>query len=210
MTFSSPLYQQSSPIVAQWEDSLTRANASVSDITSEPFRNPFCDKHSFLLSATFGISDDSFDTVDVIWCQLEHFTYPHPASCLKLQNESISYFRGGIDDFIYTFSAYHCPDAYSRWTKNPFDDGTVTGVGKLELIAVEDVVEESSKVSAPAVPGALFSDLGQGSKKAKHIFRGNTVNFPPSKFSRELTEHKVIAFNRVFFPSLPGDIPGKP
>ena len=65
-------------------------------------------------------------------------------------------------------------------------------------------------MSAPAVSGALFSDLGQGSEKAKHIFRGNAVNFPPSKFSRELTEHEVIAFDRVFFPSLPGDIPDKP
>jgi len=72
------------------------------------------------------------------------------------------------------------------------------------------VVEESSQVSAPAVPGALFSDLGQGSKKAKDIFRGNTVNFAPSKFSCEFTEHEMIAFDRVFFPSLPGDIPDTP
>jgi hypothetical protein len=72
------------------------------------------------------------------------------------------------------------------------------------------MVEKSSQVSTPAVPGALFSDLGQGSEKAKHIFRGNTVNSPPSKFSPELTEHEVIAFDRVFFPSLPGDTQDKP
>jgi hypothetical protein len=32
------------------------------------------------------------------------------------------------------------------------------------------MVEKSSKVSAPAVSGALLFDLGQGSKKAKRIF----------------------------------------
>jgi hypothetical protein len=65
-------------------------------------------------------------------------------------------------------------------------------------------------VSAPAVSGALFSDLGQGSEKAKHIFRGNAVNASPSKFFYKPTEYEVIAFDRIFFPSLPGDIPDKP
>jgi hypothetical protein len=132
----------------------------ISDIVSKPFRNPFGDKHGFLLIATFGISDDHSDIINVIWCQLEHFTYPHPSSGLKLQNEPISYFQGSIDNLIYALSAYHGLDTHSRGPKNPFDHGTVTGIGKFELIAIEDMVEKSSKVSTSAVPGALFSDLG--------------------------------------------------
>jgi len=72
------------------------------------------------------------------------------------------------------------------------------------------VVEESSKVSAPAVPGALFFGTGQKGKKRKGLFRGNTFNSSASKFFFELTKNETIATNRVFFPSLPGDIPGKP
>ena len=72
------------------------------------------------------------------------------------------------------------------------------------------MVEESSKVSAPAVPGALFFGTGQKGKKGKGLFRGNTVNSSPSKFFCELTEYEAIATDRVFFPSFPGDIPGKP
>ena len=44
---------------------------------------------------------------------------------------------------------------------------SVARVGKTEFIAIEDVVEESSKVSAPAVPGALLSGTGQEGKKKK-------------------------------------------
>ena len=57
-----------------------------------------------------------------------------------------------------------------EWSKDPFDDETVARVGKFEFIAIEDVVEESSKVSAPAVPGALFFGASQKGKKGKGLF----------------------------------------
>ena len=77
-------------------------------------------------------------------------------------------------------------------------------------MAIEDMVEKRSKVSTPAVPGALFSGMGQGSKKGKGLIRGNSVNSSPAKYCCELTEHEVIAVDCVFFPNLPGDTPGKP
>jgi hypothetical protein len=72
------------------------------------------------------------------------------------------------------------------------------------------VVEESSQVSAPAIPGALFFGTCQEGKKGKGLLRGNTLNSSPSKFFSELTENETIATDRVFFPSLPGDMPGRP
>jgi len=72
------------------------------------------------------------------------------------------------------------------------------------------VIEEGSQVGAPAVPGTLFFGTGQKGKKGKGLFRGNTVNSSPSKFFSELTEYETIATDRIFFPSLPGDMPGRP
>jgi hypothetical protein len=63
----------------------------------------------------------------------------HPSSGLKLQNEPISYIQGGIDHFIHGLTVDHCPGSYSWWSKDPPNDGTVTGVGKMELIAIVDV-----------------------------------------------------------------------
>jgi len=86
---------------------------------------------------------------------------------LKFQNEPISLLQGRIDDFIYGLSVDNGPDTYSSRAKDPLDDKTVARVGKTDLIAIEDMVEKSSKVSTPTVPGALFSRMGQGSKKRK-------------------------------------------
>ncbi|MEE9120377.1 MAG: hypothetical protein V3U56_03710 [Syntrophobacteria bacterium] len=58
----------------------------------------------------------------------------------------------------------------SSWAKDSFDDESVARVSKIEFIAIADVVEKSSKVSAPAVPGALFSGTGQKGKKGKGLF----------------------------------------
>jgi len=55
------------------------------------------------------------------------------------------------------------------WPKDPFDDGTVARVGKVELIAIKDVVEESSEVSTPAVLGTLFSGMGQTHEERKDL-----------------------------------------
>jgi hypothetical protein len=129
---------------------------------------------------------------------------------LKLQNEPISFLQSGIDNFIYGLSVDYGSDTYPRWAKNPLDDKTIARVGETDLVTIKDVVEKGSKVSTPTVAGALFSHMGQRGKKGKGFIRGNTVNSSPSKFFCELTEHKMIAIERVFFPSWPGDIPGKP
>jgi hypothetical protein len=89
---------------------------------------------------------------------------------LILHNEPVSYLQGGIDDFIYGLSVDYGPDTYSSWAKDSFDDESVARVSKIEFIAIADVVEKSSKVSAPAVPGALFSGTGQKGKKGKGLF----------------------------------------
>ena len=86
---------------------------------------------------------------------------------MKFQNKPISHLLSGIDNLIYGLSAYNGPDTYPRWSKDPLDDETIAGVGKTDLIAIEDMVEKRSKVSTPAVPGALFSGMGKGSKKGK-------------------------------------------
>jgi len=65
----------------------------------------------------------------------------HPCSGLWFQNEPISDLQGRIDDFINGLSVDYGPDTYSSRTKDPFDDETVARVGKIEFIAIEDVVE---------------------------------------------------------------------
>jgi hypothetical protein len=75
-----------------------------------------------------------------------------------------------IDDLVYGLSINHGPNTYSSRPKDPFDDKSVARVGKTEFIAIKDVVEESFKVSAPAVPSALFSSTGQKGKKGKGLF----------------------------------------
>jgi len=140
------------------------------DIVSQSFRNPPGNEHSFLLAATFWISYGHLDTINVIWGQFEYLTYSHPCSGLQFQNESISYLQTAIDDLVYGFSVNHRPNTYSSRTKDPFDDKGIARVGKTEFIAIEDVVEKSSKVSAPAVPGALFFGTGQKCKKGKGLF----------------------------------------
>ena len=187
MSESGFLYHQSGSTIAYWEYALIRGNALVSDIVSESFRYSLGDKDDLLLVATFRIPYDHFDTINVGWRQIEHFTNPHPSSGLKLQNEPISYIQGGIDDFIYGLPVDHCPGSYSRWSKNSPNDGTVAGVGDIELIAIVDVVEKSAKVSTPGVLGALFSGIGQGSKKAECILWVDTANSSAAKFSCETT-----------------------
>jgi hypothetical protein len=133
-------------------------------MVSQSFRNPPRNEYSFLLAATFWIPYGHFDTINVIWCQFEYLAYPHPCSSLQLHNESVSCLHTGIDDFIYGLSVDNGPDTHSGWSKDPFDDETVAS------IAIQYVVEESSKVSAPAVPGALFLGTGQEGKKGEGFF----------------------------------------
>jgi hypothetical protein len=129
---------------------------------------------------------------------------------LKLQNEPISFLQSGIDNLIYGLSVDYGSDAYPRWAKNPLGDKTIARVGETDLVTIKDVVEKGSKMSTPTIPGALFSRMGQRGKKGKGFIRGNTVNSSPSKFFCKPTKYELIATYRVFFPSLPDDIPGKP
>lgn len=200
-------HYESGAVVAQREDSLLRADASISDVVSQSFRNPLGDEHDFLLTAAFGFSQDHPDAIDVSGRELQHLTDPHPRPGLKFQNESVPDLSGSIDDLIHGLPIDYGPDSYSRRAKHPFDDGTVTRVGEVELIAFAGMVEKSSKVSTPAVSGALFSGIGYGSKKGKGLLGGNGVNSSLSEFSCEPTEHKLVAGDGVFFPSLPGGIP---
>ena len=141
----------------------------VSDIVSKSFRYSLGDKDDLLLVATFRIPYDHFDTINVGWRQLENFTNTHPSSGLKLQNEPISYIQGGVDDFIHGLPVDHCPGSYSWWSKDSPNDGTVAGVGQMELIAIVDVVEKCAKVSTPGVFGALFSGIGHFSEEGEDL-----------------------------------------
>jgi hypothetical protein len=88
----------------------------------------------------------------------------------RIKNNPVSYLSTSVDDLVYGLSVEDCPYADSRWAENPFNDETVAGIGESELIAIQNVVEKSSKVSTPAVSGALLFATGQEGKKGEGLF----------------------------------------